>query len=104
MKKGCKEAHPSGSISLKRPSYAPESGTPQTLKEMGPGPPLQYYRGCLQSGGLVLVQSGRDIWIPLGCISSVHIENYIPRKWDEVAILNGRRSIYNDFVDIYKDQ
>lgn len=51
MEKGWKEAHLSGSISLERPSYAPEAGTPWTLKEIGPSPPLQYCGGSLQSGG-----------------------------------------------------
>ena len=52
--------------------------------------------------GLVLVQLGSDIWIPLGYTSSAHIENCILQQWDEVAILSGRRFIYNDFVDIFK--
>lgn len=50
----------------------------------------------MQSEGLVLVQLGCDIWIPLGCISSAHIENDILQQREAFAILNGRRSIYND--------
>lgn len=87
-----------------RPSCALAAGTPWSLKETEPGPPLQYYGGGLQSEGLVLVQLGCDIWIPLGCISSAHIENDIRHQRDEVVILNGRRSIYNDFVGIFKAQ
>lgn len=73
-------------------------------KKLDLAPHSNIMEAVCKVGGPVLVQSGHDIWIPLGCISSTHIENYIPRKWDEVAILNGRRSIYNDFVDIYKGQ
>lgn len=87
-----------------RPSCVLAAGTPWSLKKTRPGPPLQYYGGCLQSEGLVPVQLGCDIWIPFGCISSAHIENYIPQQRDALAILNGRRSIYNDFVGIFKGQ
>lgn len=95
----------SGLKSCGRPSCAPAAVTPWTRKETGTVPP-SFITGA--------------IWKVRGCFSSVwvvtfgfhlaafqvhtHIENYIPRQWDEVAILNGRRSIYNDFVAIFRGQ
>lgn len=108
MKKGCGETHPLGNVSLQRLGKAqlcPSRWYPTDFERNWTWPShCDIMEAVCKVGGPVLVQSGHDIWIPLGCISSAHIENYIPQQWDEVAILNGRRSIYNDFVDIFTGQ
>jgi len=103
------EAHPLGSVFLQRSGKAqlcPSTWHPTNSKRnwnqtpqcdiAGPGYKV---RGC--SSTVRVMTFGFHL---AEFQVHAHIENYIPQQRDEVAILNGRRSIYNDFVDIFRGQ
>lgn len=108
MKRSCRGSSFGGVAGLEgrgRPSCAPAAVPPWPRKEAGAVPP-RFITGA--------------VWKARGCSSPArvlafgfhlaafqahaHVENRIPQQWDEVAILNGRRSIYNGFVANFRAQ